>query len=1008
MCQPRSQFRDPRWAALTLFGAVIGQPCRGDDATAVAKVIVPFVEKHCVACHGAKKPEAGLSLDGFRDVKAILAERTMWEEALHRIEAGEMPPEDRPQPTAAEKAAVAAGVRGIYARADAGPPDPGPTAMRRLSRREYGATVRDLLQLDLDFNPEQELPADAVTLGFDNNVEALTISPVQLDRFMATATMIAERAIWANPPKPEISRAENQSNILPSFRVVEVPVAKVLETLTAIADAKPGDAGARHRLARLHATAYGLKADKVRVRENNEAEGPWHGLNPDLLPFEVRRVEDEAKNKAAAEHLERALARYREVLQLEPANLAARLGIAWCILQGGDKATAASELREVIDAAWTKEKDLGPGDWKSPSTLLAATGQLLGILDKTVDAKEIAALRERAAPIEKAAKESPWKRYRLIRSDGGAPALTGPMYVSVKGNNVGIEPLLRYAGTDEFLFRVKAFVEQASEPVRVALFMGATGLSDRSSDEELDQIVGGAELRGMGIPIKILTTVEVTARSIDDPQRIETVVSRRGRRGPLDILGIGLVRSKDGAAPVRLHFDLESEGPLPPISHRHILACSADKSRAEQTREIVGRLLPRAFRGPVTKDEIEAVAAFADRAMADGKTWEAGMQHTLAAMLCSSRFLMRAELDDRPEAAEPHPIDDYALASRLSYFLWSSMPDDELLALAAEKKLAANLEPQVRRMLRDQRSRALVDNFFLQWLRLDGVRMHEVDRKTFPKFEDQLRESMLGETRWFLDDMIRSDRSLLELIDARHTFLDAALARHYGIGDTLGNRPGAKVAVPGGGIPKGRFVRVDLQDDLRGGLLSQAALLTVTSAPTRTSPVKRGAWVLENILGTPPPPPPPDVAELDQKDAVAATMRERLEQHRANPACAACHAKIDPLGFAFEHYDAVGAFRTREGNKDIDASGKLPDGRTINGLGDLKKALLAEKDRFVRHVAEKMLTYALGRKVEYYDRRAVDRIVSAVSQDEYRLSRLVIAIVESDPVRLRRGKEPAP
>jgi hypothetical protein len=166
--------------------------------------------------------------------------------------------------------------------------------------------------------------------------------------------------------------------------------------------------------------------------------------------------------------------------------------------------------------------------------------------------------------------------------------------------------------------------------------------------------------------------------------------------------------------------------------------------------------------------------------------------------------------------------------------------------------------------------------------------------------------------------------------------------------------------------------------------------------------------VLENILGTPPPPPPPDVAELDQKDAVAATMRERLEQHRANPACAACHAKIDPLGFAFEHYDAVGAFRTHEGNKQVDASGKLPDGRTINGVGDLKKALLGEKDRFVRHVAEKMLTYALGRKVEYYDRRAVDRIVSAVSQDEYRLSRLVIAIVESDPFRLRRGKETAP
>jgi len=220
-----------------------------------------------------------------------------------------------------------------------------------------------------------------------------------------------------------------------------------------------------------------------------------------------------------------------------------------------------------------------------------------------------------------------------------------------------------------------------------------------------------------------------------------------------------------------------------------------------------------------------------------------------------------------------------------------------------------------------------------------------------------------------------------------------------------GNPAGAKVEKHGNRIPPDRFVRVQLQGNERGGILAQAGVLTMTSFATRTSPVKRGAWVLENILGTPPPPPPPDVPELDPKETKATSLRERLEQHRANAVCANCHAKIDPLGFAFENYDAVGVFRKMEGNKAIDVSGTLPNGRTINGLGDLKKSLLAEKDKFSRHLAEKMLTYALGRGVEYYDQRAVDRIVSEAAKDVYRLSRLVIAITQSEPFRFRRGKD---
>lgn len=986
--------------------AVILSDVQAQDSPDIVKVIVPFVEKHCVKCHGAEKPKAGLSLHTFRDTKAILKERKLWDAALHLIESGEMPPEEQPQPTADEKAAFAKSVRALYAKVDAGPPDPGRSLIRRLSRTEYGATVRDLLQLDLDFQPELELPSDAITHGFDNNAEALTLSPVLLDRYLAAAEMIAERAIRAELPKRELLSLEHPGVISPGFGGgTNVPVAKVLEPLTALAESNPNDALVRYRLARTHAAAYGLKSETVPVISGKESDGAWFGLNPQHLPFEVRRVDDPAKLKAANEHLDRATARYREVQRIEPENLSARLGLAWCLLQSGDKTTAMAEFRAVIDAAWIKEKDFRPVDWKAQSVVLEGAGQLSQLLDKKEDAKEIAALNERSGQLKKIANSSPWRQYRLLDSSENQPGFTGPFYVRKEGNNVGIEPLLKYASTDEFIFRVTLFVEKGSEPVRVALFVAGRGLPEYSTGEERDQLVGAIQNPDAQL-IRILKTAEVKARSIDAPQQIEALVSRRGRSGPIGIMGIGLIKPKSDSSPVRLHFKMEAEGPLPPISHDHILTCSADKPQAEQTREIVGRLLPRAFRRPVSKDEIEAVAKFADRAVADGQKWEVGMQHALIAMLCSPKFLFRPELNDRPNSAESHPIGEFELASRLSYFLWSGMPDDELFKLAGEKKLSANLEAQVRRMLKDPKAIALVDNFATQWLNLSQLQTHSADSKLFPKFDKELREAMLGETRAFLHHVIREDRSLLDLIDADYTFLNGRLGSHYGVADTLGNRPGPNPAIKGGSpIPGNRFVRVPLQGTERGGLLTQASILTMTSPPTRTSPVKRGAWVLEKILGTPPPPPPPNVPELDPKEVTATNLRERLEQHRANAVCASCHSKVDPLGFAFENYDAIGAFRKKEGNKDIDASGTLPDGRTINGMGDLKKSLLADKEKFARHVTEKMLTYALGRGVEYYDKRAMDRIVSEVAKDDFKFSRIVIAIVQSDPFRLRRGKD---
>jgi hypothetical protein len=455
---------------------------------------------------------------------------------------------------------------------------------------------------------------------------------------------------------------------------------------------------------------------------------------------------------------------------------------------------------------------------------------------------------------------------------------------------------------------------------------------------------------------------------------------------------------------------LELEGPLDtyPASHKRLLACTPGRTPAEQTREVLERFAGRAYRRPATEAEVRRLVQIAEAAQARGERREAGIALAMQAVLVSPKFLFRLELDDRPDSTGPHPLDDYQLACRLSYFLWSSMPDDELFALAARKALTASLNGQVRRMLADPRARALVDNFALQWLQLGRLKLAAPDPKMFPRFNEKLRAAMLEETRLFVGAVVQEDRSVLELIDADFTFLNEPLARLYGIADTQGNRAGQKAVRPRGEPIAGeQFRRVRLSDGQRGGLLTQASVLTVTSNPTRTSPVKRGRWVLEQILGTPPPPPPPDVPELPENDqaVLSGSLRQRMELHRARASCANCHARMDALGFAFESFDAIGAFRTRDGDFPIDPSGVLPGGRSFRGPEDLKGILKEKKDLFSRCLTEKLLTYALGRGLEYYDRPAVDRIVSALARDGYRFSTLVLEIVRSDPFRLRRGKD---
>ncbi len=546
--------------------------------------------------------------------------------------------------------------------------------------------------------------------------------------------------------------------------------------------------------------------------------------------------------------------------------------------------------------------------------------------------------------------------------------------------------------------------DDSQTPVEIALFIQGEALEEVSPPEELARLVGvdpAADNR-----IKILETFEITSR---DPKKNQTVKVHVTGIPNIEKAGIAMVKPVEGEPSAKLQVrTLWAEGPLDtrPDTQLEILACTPDIPQIEQTREVLTRLLRRGYRRPPTETEVEELVQFVASIQVDDMKWEAAIQQAIKVILCSPKFLFRLELDDRPQGPEPYAIDEFQLASRLSYFLWRSMPDDELFELASENRLTANLEAQVKRMLADPKASEFARDFGTQWLQIQRLATVSPDREHFPSFGRRLRAAMLKETELFLESIFREDRSVLDLLDADYTFLNQELARHYGIADTNGNWLYQEKTVPGGEAIKGReFRRVAVQGSARGGVLTHASVLTVTSNPTRTSPVKRGRWVLEQILGTPPPPPPPDVPELEEDKAATTgtSLRELLEQHREDPACANCHAKMDPIGFALENYNAIGAFRKKDGDLEIDTTAVLPDGTTFQGITDLKQILKDRKQEFVRCLTEKLLIYALGRGLEYYDRPTVDRIVAQLETEGYRSSVLIAEIVKSDPFRLRRG-----
>ncbi len=482
----------------------------------------------------------------------------------------------------------------------------------------------------------------------------------------------------------------------------------------------------------------------------------------------------------------------------------------------------------------------------------------------------------------------------------------------------------------------------------------------------------------------------VTLSFVDSPWEPEGIAQ------PLPVdFGRGSDEQYDGYAAVEgltIHGPYDPTGPGDTPSRRIIFVCRPNGAADEGpcAKRILSSLAERAYRRPVTGAELKTLLDFYETGRR-GRGFDAGIQTAIERMLVSFNFLFRVESD--PPAAVPgtvYRLSELDLASRLSFFLWSSVPDDELRQLAVRKQLSnpTVLEQQVARMLRDPRSKALVESFGSQWLGVRKAISHLPDPNIFPEFDENLRAAFLQETSLFLESQLRDDRSIVDLVAADYSFVNERLAQHYGLANVTGER----------------FRKVTFADGTRGGLLGQGGILMVTSYPDRTAPVLRGVWVLENLLGMPPPPPPPNIPDLETKTVGGRplSIREQMEVHRQNPACAVCHVRMDPLGFSLENFDAIGRWRAQSEGRAVDASAVFADGTALDGVQGLRAFVLARRENYVHAVAGKLLTYALGRHVDHRDQPAIRKIVRDAAARDYRWSAIVLGIVHSTPFQMRK------
>ena len=952
--------------AAGLFAGAVATAAEPARLISFEQEVTPLLQKYCYDCHGDGFSKAGLALDDYNTAADVRAARPKWEAVLRNVSRHEMPQDDGGlMPTDAERETISRFVEQELFQLDPAHPDPGRVVLRRLNRAEYNATIRDLV--GVDFKAANDFPPDDSGYGFDNIGAVLSLPPVLLEKYLAAADKILDAAIVTDPIRSEVRRtpaslAEIGFNAIGDRGDGWVHLLSLEEDDAALELNLP----AGDYIFRVH--AFATKVGGALKGQGSETPlvfttdpGPTKlalMLNEAFVQDFVVGT-DEANPQtyetrvgvpSGRQRFRASVARKRGGQENETFMLNGRLGqqqpgivfVKWLEIEGPLPAATRRYRADTLEST-------GEG-------VFTATGERVlkgpGEVAVQVDlARETEVILRAQAYAQQAGSEPARMELRLDGQllktfDVLAPAT--------------MQPIAKQRVFSHSLLVPRPYVYE----VRTKVPAGAHRLSAAFVNDYADPSAENPNLRDRNLIIQHLEVSDLAGPVMIPP-----------KPEPIARLFAGAAQPRAAAKP---------------------------EDDTVAAREIIEGFTRRAWRRSVVAGEVDRLMRLYANARADGENFEAGVKLAMKAVLVSPHFLFIGETPVAVAATASAPvgskpgsqlIDEFALASRLAYYLWSSMPDDELLALAERGELRANLAAQTRRLLASPKAHALVENFAGQWLQIRSLETFAPDRKLFPDFDPVLRAAMQKETELFFEHVMRADRSVFDFLTGDYTFVNARLAKFYGIP----------------GITGDEFQKVSLAGTPRRGVLTHAGVLTLTSNPTRTSPVKRGKWVLENLLGTPPPPPPPNIPELDDKSRqLAGTLRQQLEQHRANPNCASCHARMDPIGFGLENFNAIGAWRDREGDAPVDAAGTLASGDKFANAVELG-TLLAEKRRweYTHSMAERMLTYALGRGTEYYDRPVLDKIADRLEQGGDKFSALVLAVVDSFPFQNRRADAPA-
>ena len=942
--------------ALAVFASTTGMAAPS-AALSYEKDILPILQKHCYECHGDGMSKGELALDEFKTVADVHAAKKSWETVLRATARHEMPPDDAATfPTDAERETIARFVEHELFQLDPANPDPGCVTLRRLNRAEYRNAIRDLI--GVSFNTTADFPPDDSGYGFDNIGDVLSLPPVLMEKYLAAADRILDEAIVTAPVRSRVQR---------------VPASLAKIGFNAVGDRGDGwvqlisleEDDVNVELPILAAGDYLVRFHAFATRDGGAVVG--QGSEKPLV-----LKEDPGPTRIALSLNDSFVTDFVVTMdEAHPGTYEARIGVP----------AGRQNFRAVMRRKRYGENELV---------------MLNGRLGRQQPGKVFVKWMELEGPLPAATRRYP--AASLTVNGTGRNTADGARVLDGNGE-IAVEIDAPRAG--EFILRAQAFAKQAGpDPTRMEFRIdGQTVktfdvLAPDNMEPVLKQrvfslalLVPQPEVYEFRLPLAA-GKHQFTAAFVNeykDPNNSNP--NLRGRRLTIQHLEVA-----DLSSPV---LNPPIPAPLDTLFQKHRVAAGSAKETSA-ARGALADFALRAWRRPVEPQELDRLTKLYALVRTQGESFDAGVKLALKATLASPNFLFlgsgraSATSSRAKSSTLATPVDEFTLAARLSMFLWSSVPDDELLGLAARGKLRANFEPQIRRMLASPKAHALVENFAGQWLQIRSLETMQPSKEIFPGFDPALRSAMQHETETFFEHVMRDDRSVFDFIRGDYTYVNGRLAKFYGFSN---------------GPTGDEFERFSLAGTTRRGVLTHASVLTLTSNPTRTSPVKRGKWVLDNLLGTPPPPPPPNVPELDDKTRkLTGTLRQQMEQHRANPACASCHTKMDAIGFSLENFNGIGAWRDKDGNAPIDAAGKLAGGDTFAGVTELSELLSTKRaDDFRRCLAEKMLTYALGRGVEYYDRPAVEKIMADLRTHDDRFSALILAVAQSFPFQNRRA-----